>query len=69
MSSIPEYMKYFGKIKFAEEKSLNMSDFESSLKKYFSKEKKLPKGSYKFAELNNACIKDFEDSFNSYFEL
>jgi len=67
-NSTPEYMKYFGEIKFAEEKSLSASDFESSLKKHFSKEEKRPKGSYKFAELNNACIKDFEDSFNSYFE-
>ena len=66
--SIPEYLKYFGEIKFAEEKSLSASDFESSLKKHFSKEEKLPKGRYKFAELKNAYIKDFEDSFNSYFE-
>jgi hypothetical protein len=66
--STPEYLKYFGEIKFAEEKSLSASDFESSFKKHFSKEEKLPKGRYKFAELKNAYIKDFEDSFNSYFE-
>ena len=66
--STPEYLKFFGEIKFAEEKSLSASDFESSLKSYFSKEKRLPQGRYKFAELNNSSIKDFEDSFYSYFE-
>jgi len=66
--STPEYLKFFGEIKFAEEKSFSASDFESSLKSYFSKEKRLPQGRYKFAELNNSSIKDFEDSFYSYFE-
>jgi len=66
--STPEYLKFFGEIKFAEERSLSVSDFESSLKSYFSKEKRLPQGRYKFAELNNSSIKDFEDSFYSYFE-
>lgn len=66
--STPEYLKFFGEIKFAEQNSLSSCDFESSLRKHFSKEEKLPTGSYKFAELNNSCIKDFEDSFNSYFE-
>lgn len=66
--STPEFLKFFGEIKFAEEKSLSASDFESSLKSYFSKEKRLPQGRYKFAELNNSKIKDFEDSFYSYFE-
>ncbi len=67
-NSTPEYLKFFGEIKFAEEKSLSASDFESSLIKHFSKKDKMPKGRYKFAELNNASIKDFEDSFNKYFE-
>ena len=67
-NSTPEYLKFFGEIKFAEEMSLSARDFESSLTKHFSKEEKLPTGRYKFAELNNSCIKDFEDSFNSYFE-
>ena len=67
-NSTPEYLKFFGEIKFAEEKSLSASDFESSLKSYFSKEKRLPQGRYKFAELNNSSIMDFEDSFYSYFE-
>ncbi len=66
--STPEYLKFFGEIKFAEEKSLSVSDFESSLKSYFSKEKRLPQGRYKFGELNNSSIKDFEDSFYRYFE-
>jgi hypothetical protein len=67
-NSIPEYLKFFGEIKFAEEKSLSASDFESSFMKHFSKEEKLPTGRYKFAELNNSSIKDFEDSFYRYFE-
>jgi len=67
-NSLPEYLKFFGEIKFAEEKSLSASDFESSFTKHFSKEEKLPTGRYKFAELNNSSIKDFEDSFYRYFE-
>ena len=64
----PEYLDYFGEIKFAEEKSLSARDFASSLTKHFSNEEKLPTGSYKFAELNNPRMKDFEDAFNRYFE-
>ena len=56
-NSTPEYLKFFGEIKFAEEISLSASDFESSLTKHFSKEEKIPRGRYKFAELNNASIK------------
>ena len=67
-NSTPEYLKFFGEIKFAEEKSLSARAFESSFTEHFSKEEKRPKGRYKFAELNNSSIKDFEDSFNSYFE-
>ena len=66
--TIPEYLDFFGEIKFAEEKSLSARDFASSFTKHFSKEEKLPTGSYKFAELNNPLMKDFEDSFNRYFE-
>ena len=66
--SVPEFLKFFGEIKFAEEKSLSASDFESSFNSYFSKGKRLPQGRYKFAELNNSSIKDFENSFYSYFE-
>ena len=64
----PEYLEYFGEIKFAEEKSLSVRDFGRAFRDHFSKEEKLPNGSYKFAELNNPMMKDFEDSFNKYFE-
>jgi len=66
--STPEYLKLFGEIKFAEEKSLSASDFESSLKSYFSKKQRFPQGRYKFAEVNSSSIKDFEDSFYRYLE-
>ena len=66
--SVPEYLDFFGEIKFAEERSLSARDFASSFTKHFSTEEKRPTGSYKFAELNNAMMKDFEDSFNRYFE-
>ncbi len=64
----PEYLEYFGEIKFAEEKSLSVRDFASSFTNHFSKEEKLPTGSYKFAELNNPLMQEFEDAFNRYFE-
>ena len=64
----PEYLEFFGEIKFAEEKSLSAREFGRAFKEHFSKEETLPNGSYKFAELNNPMMKDFEDSFNSYFE-
>ncbi len=64
----PEYLKHFGEIKFAEEKSLSASDFESALRRHLNKKDKLPRGRYKFAELNNSSIDDFEESFNEYFE-
>ena len=66
--STPQNLKFIGEIKFAEERTLSVSDFESSLKSYFSIEKKLPHGRYKFAELSKSSIKDFEDSFYNYFE-
>jgi len=64
----PEYLKHFGEIKFAEEKSMSASDFESSLKKHFKKKEKFPRGRYKFAELNSESVDDFEESFRNYFE-
>ena len=64
----PEYLKHFGEIKFAEEKSMSASDFESAFKKHFKKKEKLPRGRYKFAELNSSSADDFEESFNNYFE-
>ena len=64
----PEYLKHFGEIKFAEEKSMSASDFESSLKKHFKVKKNFPRGRYKFAELNSESVDDFEESFRNYFE-
>ncbi len=67
--SLPEYLKYFGEIKFAEEKSMSISDYERSLNRHFqSKAAKVPRGRYKFAEINNPFADDFEESFNNYFE-
>ena len=65
--AVPEYLYFFGEIKFAEEKSLSASDFESSLTKHLLKEKRRPRGRYEFGEMNNSYLKDFEDSFISYF--
>jgi len=64
----PEYLKYFGEIKFAEEKSMSVSDFEIALRRYVKKKEKFPRGRYKFAEVNSNSIDDFEESFNEYFE-
>ena len=63
-----EYLKYFGEIKFAEEKSMSVSDFENSLRRFVKKKEKLPRGRYKFAEVNSNSIDDFEESFKEYFE-
>jgi hypothetical protein len=64
----PEYLKYFGEIKFAEEKSMSASDFENALKRFVKKKDKMPRGRYKFAEINSNSMDDFEESFNEYFE-
>jgi len=64
----PDYLKFFGEIKFAEEKSLSASDFESSLTRHLKKGEKIPRGRYKFAELNNKLFDDFTESFKNYFE-
>ncbi|MFX0057951.1 MAG: hypothetical protein ACFE85_13955 [Candidatus Hodarchaeota archaeon] len=70
MSKIdPDFLKFFGEIKFAEEKSMSAGDFERSMANYFKKEKiKVPRGRYKFAEVNSPAAEDFEESFNQYFE-
>ena len=65
--AVPEYLYFFGEIKFAEEISLSARDFESSLTKHFSKEERRPRGRYEFGEMNNPYLKDYEDAFNSYF--
>ncbi len=64
----PEYLKYFGEIKFAEEKSMSASDFESALRRFVKRKEKVPRGRYKFAEINSNSMDDFEESFNEYFE-
>ncbi|MFW9952607.1 MAG: hypothetical protein ACFFKA_21000 [Candidatus Thorarchaeota archaeon] len=56
-----EYLKFFGEIKFAEERSLSASDFESSFRRHFTRKEKRPRGSYKIAELNNAKLNEFGD--------
>lgn len=56
-----EYLKYFGEIKFGEERSLSASDFESSFRRHFTRKEKMPRGSYKVAELNNSKLNEFGD--------
>ncbi|MFX1503617.1 MAG: hypothetical protein ACFFDH_21835 [Promethearchaeota archaeon] len=66
----PDFLvKYFGEIKFAEQNSLAINDFELALKKYLSGKIKLPHGHYKFGEIDNSSVKDFKQSFLNYFEL
>ncbi|MFX1386455.1 MAG: hypothetical protein ACFE9M_04485 [Promethearchaeota archaeon] len=64
----PEFLLKFGEIKFAEENSIPINDFELALKRYFSMREKMPRGRYKFGEINNAYVKDFTRSFLNYFE-
>lgn len=61
-----EYLKFFGEIKFAEERSLSAVDFESSFTKHFSRKERLPRGSYKIAELNNIKLDEFGDFLNGF---
>ncbi len=64
----PDFLLKFGEIKFAEENSMCMNDFEISLKKHFSGKERLPRGRYKFGEVDNSYIKDFAKSFKAFFE-
>ncbi|MFX0041557.1 MAG: hypothetical protein ACFE8L_01480 [Candidatus Hodarchaeota archaeon] len=64
----PDFLLKFGEIKFAEENSMCMNDFEIALKKHFSGKERLPHGRYKFGEVDNSSVKDFEESFNAFFE-
>jgi hypothetical protein len=64
----PDFLLKFGEIKFAEENSLCISDFEHSLLKHLTGKEKVPKGRYQFGEINNSFIKDFSRSFKSYFK-
>ena len=61
-----EYLKYFGEIKFAEERSLSAIDFETSFTRHFTKKDRLPRGSYKIAELNNNKLNEFRDFLTGY---
>ena len=63
----PEFLKHFGEIKFAEENSMCINDYELALKKHVFGKKKVPSGYYKFGEIDNSSIKDFEKSLKNYF--
>ena len=65
----PDFLKFFGEIKFAEENSMCMNDFELALKRFLMKKEKVPSGDYKFGEIDNSYTKDFERSFKEYFKL
>ncbi|MFX1324231.1 MAG: hypothetical protein ACFE8N_04695 [Promethearchaeota archaeon] len=62
-----EIVKHFGEIKFAEENSMCINDFELALKKHLFRKEKIPSGYYKFGEINNNSIKDYERSLKNYF--
>ena len=64
----PDFLEKFGEIKFAEENSMCINDFESSLRKHFSGKERLPRGRYKFGEVDNSFVKDFTKSFKEFFE-
>lgn len=64
----PDFLLKFGEIKFAEQNSIPINDFELSLKRYFLTREKMPRGRYKFGEINNASVKDYTRSFLNYFE-
>ena len=61
-----EYLKFFGEIKFAEERSMSAVDFESSFRKHFTRKDRLPRGSYKIAELNNSKLNEFGDFLTGF---
>lgn len=63
----PEFLKHFGEIKFAEENSMCINDYELALKKHVFRTKRVPSGTYKFGEIDNSSIKDFERSLKNYF--
>ncbi|MBD3341267.1 MAG: hypothetical protein GF353_19325 [Candidatus Lokiarchaeota archaeon] len=69
MASISsDFLSFFGNIKFAEENSMVVSDFERSLHRFLTSKEKTPHGSYKFGEIDNKYSKDFENSFKHFFE-
>ncbi|MBY8989776.1 MAG: hypothetical protein KGD58_03395 [Candidatus Lokiarchaeota archaeon] len=63
----PDFLKHFGEIKFAEENSMCINDYELALKKHVFGKKKIPSGHYKFGEIDNTSIKDFKRSLKNYF--
>ena len=64
----PDFLLKFGEIKFAEETSVPIHDYELALKRYFSARDKMSRGRYKFGEIDNSYVKDFTRSFLNYFE-
>ena len=66
-----DYLNKFGLVKFAEVNSLNIGDFERSLKHYLSivKDRALGRkfSNIKFGEIDNEFIDDFRKSFKQYF--
>ncbi|MBD3196533.1 MAG: hypothetical protein GF317_15845 [Candidatus Lokiarchaeota archaeon] len=62
----PNFLENFGRIHFAEENNLCITDFENSLSKFFQERRKIH-GKYKFAEIENASVNEFDNSFQKYF--
>ncbi|MFX1257474.1 MAG: hypothetical protein ACFFAN_06430 [Promethearchaeota archaeon] len=66
------YLRYFGEIKFGEEKSMSIGDFERSFKKYFASGKKNPLLCNIFSKRNlkidNFATKDFKKAIKEYFK-
>ena len=61
-----DYLRNLFQIKFGEEKSMSASDFERSLKNYFYRAKRKPRGRYNWGEINNDSTKDFKKSLRNY---
>ena len=71
---IDNILNFFGRIKLAEENSLCAEDFENSLTKYFTKQKRpLEKsnlckyGKLKFGEIYSKSLDDFKTSLKDFF--
>jgi hypothetical protein len=72
IAAFEDYLDRFGLVKFAEVNSLNVGDFERSLKHYIAiiKTRALGNirfGDVKFGEIDNEYINDFRKSFMHYF--
>ena len=68
INKFKDYLDDFGSIKFAENNSLNVGDFERSFNHYLKIVPKKPHGKYKFGEVDNQYIRDFNSSFKSFFK-